>query len=89
MSADNKEQWDKMMKNNKNNRNIFDNIYDIQEKSNQLQREAEFKTQLYNLDPKKNAKMRNEISDLYIGSIQAKLKIIKTIQDKEYEDHFN
>ena len=89
MSADNKEQWDKMMKNNKNNRNIFDNIYDIQEKSNQLQKEAEFKTQLYNLDPKKNAKMRNEISDLYIGSIQAKLKIIKTIQDKEYEDHFN
>ena len=47
LSVGNKENWDKMINNKKNNRNIYNNIFDIRVKADQLQKEAEFKTKLY------------------------------------------
>ena len=81
LSVGNKENWDKMINNKKNNRNIYNNIFDIRVKADQLQKEAEFKTQLYKLDPVHNNNMRDEITDLYINSIQGKLQILKSIND--------
>ena len=81
LSVGNKENWDKMINNKKNNRNIYNNIFDIRVKADQLQKEAEFKTKLYKLDPVHNYNMKDEITDLYINSIQGKLQILKSIND--------
>ena len=86
LSVGNKENWDKMINNKKNNRNIYNNIFDIKVKADQLQKEAEFKTQLYKLDPVHNYNMRDEITDLYINSIQGKLKILKSINDSNKDE---
>ena len=81
LSVGNKENWDKMINNKKKNRNIYNNIFDIRVKADQLQKEAEFKTKLYKLDPVHNYNMKDEITDLYINSIQGKLQILKSIND--------
>ena len=85
-SVDNKEQWEKMLSNNKNQRNLYDNIFDVQVQAEKLQKEAEFKTKLYKLDPVKNSNKREEITNLYIDSIQAKLQILKKINERSEDE---
>jgi sortase (surface protein transpeptidase) len=85
-SVDNKEQWEKMLSNNKNQRNLYDNIFDVQVQAEKLQKEAEFKTKLYKLDPVKNSDKREEITNLYIDSIQAKLQILKKINERSEDE---
>ena len=85
-SVDNNDQWEKMLSNNKNQRNLYDNIYDVKFQADKLQKEAEFKAKLYKLEPTKYSDMRDDITNLYIDSIQAKLNILKKINEKSGEE---
>ena len=85
-SVDNNDQWEKMLSNDKNHRNLYDNIYDVQVQAEKLQKEAEFKTKLYKLEPTKYSDIRDDITNLYIDSIQAKLNILKKINEKSGEE---
>ena len=85
-SVDNNDQWEKMLSNNKNQRNLYDNIYDVKVQADKLQKEAEFKKKLYMLEPIQHADKRDEITNLYIDSIQAKLNILKKINERSGEE---
>ena len=85
-SVDNNDQWEKMLSNDKNHRNLYDNIYDVKFQADKLQKEAEFKAKLYKLEPTKYSDMRDDITNLYIDSIQAKLNILKKINEKSGEE---
>ena len=85
-SVDNNDQWEKMLSNDKNQRNLYDNIYDVKFQADKLQKEAEFKAKLYKLEPTKYSDMRDDITNLYIDSIQAKLNILKKINEKSGEE---
>ena len=84
-SYDKVNKWENMIKEEKNN--IFNNIEKIKLEADILQNKADTKKQL--LKHEKGSgnlnlvdDLNNEISNLYIGSIQAKLQILKKIGKK-------
>ena len=87
-SVDNSSQWEKMLLNNKNNRNLFDNIYDVKVQADKMQKEASFKYKFLNIDDnaRKYPGMRNEITNLYVGSIQAKIEILKSLKTRTIDN---
>ena len=72
--------WENMLKSDKN---VFNNIEQIKIEAQLLQNKADSKRQLLKEQGTGNINMvdnlNNEISNLYIGSIQAKLQILKKI----------
>ena len=87
-SVDNSTQWEKMLLNNKNNRNLFDNIYDVKVQADKMQKEASFKYKFLNIDDnaRKYPGMRNEITNLFVGSIQAKIEILKSLKSRTIDN---
>ena len=87
-SVDNSSQWEKMLLNNKNNRNLFDNIYDVKVQADKMQKEASFKYKFLNIDDnaRKYPGMRNEITNLFVGSIQAKIEILKSLKSRTIDN---
>jgi len=84
-SYDKVNKWENMLNNDKNN--IYNNIEKIKLEADLLQNKADTKKQL--LKHEKGSgnlnlvdDLNNEISNLYIGSIQAKLQILKKIGKK-------
>ena len=74
--------------NNKNNRNLFDNIYDVKVQADKMQKEASFKYKFLNIDDnaRKYPGMRNEITNLFVGSIQAKIEILKSLKSRTIDN---
>ena len=73
--------WEDMLNTN-NNKNIFNNIEQIKMEAQLLQSKADSKKKLLKndaIDVDNIDDVNNEISNLYIGSIKAKLKILKKI----------
>ena len=73
--------WEDMLSSN-NNKNIFNNIEKIKMEAQILQNKADSKKKLLQndaIDVDNIDDVNNEISNLYIGSIKAKLKILKKI----------
>ena len=73
--------WEDMLNTN-NNKNIFNNIEQIKMEAQLLQSKADSKKKLLKndaVDVDNIDDVNNEISNLYIGSIKAKLKILKKI----------
>ena len=73
--------WEDMLNTN-NNKNIFNNIEQIKMEAHLLQSKADSKKKLLKndaIDVDNIDDVNNEISNLYIGSIKAKLKILKKI----------
>ena len=87
-SVDNSTQWEKMLLNSKNNRNLFDNIYDVRVQADKMHKEATFKSKLLNIDDtsRKFPGIRNEIANLFVGSIQAKIEILKSLKNRTLEN---
>ena len=87
-SVDNSTQWEKMLNNNKNNRNLFDNIYDVRVQADKMHKEATFKSKLLNIDDtsRKFPGIRNEIANLFVGSIQAKIEILKSLKSRTIDN---
>ena len=77
-----------MLLNNKNNRNLFDNIYDVKVQADKMQKEASFKYKFLNIDDnaRKYPGMRNEITNLFVGSIQAKIEILKSLKSRTIDN---
>jgi hypothetical protein len=77
-----------MLNNNKNNRNLFDNIYDVRVQADKMHKEATFKSKLLNIDDtsRKFPGIRNEIANLFVGSIQAKIEILKSLKNRTLEN---
>ena len=80
---DNNLKWKKLLDNKTNNRNIFDNINDVKVQADKMQNEAKFKQQLYNMEnnAEKYPQLSEEIGNLYINSIEAKLQILNRINE--------
>ena len=75
------DKWEDMLNTN-NNKNIFNNIEQIKMEAQLLQSKADSKKKLLKndaIDVDNIDDVNNEISNLYIGSIKAKLKILKKI----------
>ena len=73
--------WEDMLNTN-DNRNIYNNIEQIKMEAQILQNKADTKKKLLKndaVDANNIDDVNNEISNLYIGSIKAKLKILKKI----------
>ena len=73
--------WEDMLKTN-DNKNIYNNIEQIKMEAQILQNKADIKKKLLKndaVDADNIDDVNNEISNLYIGSIKAKLKILKKI----------
>jgi hypothetical protein len=81
--VDNNLKWKKILDNKNNNRNIFDNINDVKVQADKMQNEAKFKQQLYNMEnnAEKYPQLSEEIGNLYINSIEAKLQILNRINE--------
>jgi hypothetical protein len=81
--VDNNLKWKKILDNKTNNRNIFDNINDVKVQADKMQNEAKFKQQLYNMEnnAEKYPQLSEEIGNLYINSIEAKLQILNRINE--------
>ena len=72
--------WENML--NSNNNNIYNNIEKIKMEAQILQNKADTKKKLLKNDAVSSNSIddvNNEISSLYIGSIKAKLQILKKI----------
>jgi hypothetical protein len=84
-SNTNNNQWKKIM--NNNNRNFLENINEIKNQADKMQKEAQYKQQLYKMDNNaiKHPEMSDEIGNLYVQSIQAKLEILNSLNKKEDE----
>ena len=70
------------MLNTNDNKNIYNNIEQIKMEAQILQNKADTKKKLLKndaVDANNIDDVNNEISNLYIGSIKAKLKILKKI----------
>ena len=78
-------QWKKIMNNNK--KNFMDNIDEIKNKAEKMQREAEYKQKLYKMDNNamKHPEMSDEIGNLYVQSIQGKLEILNSLNRRDEE----
>ena len=74
--------WDKML--NDNNNNIVQNIENVKNKAELLQQQAENKKQLLRLKGN-DAELGEEIGNLYINSIEAKLQILNAINNNQKE----
>ena len=90
--AKNVNKWQEIL--NNENDNIYNGIEKIKIEAGMYQNKADQKIQLlkienyngnYNNDEDiiKKDKMNNEISNLYINSIQAKLQILKTVNENQ------
>ena len=84
-SYDRSSKWENLLK---SDNNVYNNIERIKMEAEILQNKADTKKQLLKQerDTGKHAlvdELNNEISNLYIGSIQAKLQILKKLQQNE------
>ena len=78
-------QWKKIINNNK--KNFMDNIDEIKNKAEKMQKEAEYKQKLYKMDNNaiKHPEMSDEIGNLYVQSIQGKLEILNSLNRRDDE----
>ena len=72
--------WDKMLK---KNGNIVDNVNNVKQQAEYFEREAEQKEKFlrYNGGIEKNPELGQQVSNLIINSIQAKLSILNTVNN--------
>ncbi len=77
----NQEKWDKAINNNKGN--LMQNINNIKEKANNLEKKAEMNEKLLKLNGgiENNPELGKKVSSLLIDSIEAKLSILKKVND--------
>lgn len=81
MKEDDKK-WEKMIKRNKYS--LQENVEQIKIKAKKLEEDAKRKEQLINLNggPEKNAKLGEDVSNMLIDAIRAKLTILDNISKK-------
>ena len=81
MKEDDKK-WEKMIKRNKYS--LPENVEQIKIKAKKLEEDAKRKEQLINLNggPEKNAKLGEDVSNMLIDAIRAKLTILDNISKK-------
>jgi hypothetical protein len=74
--------WEKMIKRNKYS--LQENVEQIKIKAKKLEEDAKRKEQLINLNggPEKNAKLGEDVSNMLIDAIRAKLTILDNISKK-------
>jgi hypothetical protein len=77
----NKKKWEEAINNNKGN--LIQNIYSIKEKANNLEKKAEMNEKLLHLNGgiENNPELGKKVSSLLIDSIEAKLSILKKVND--------
>ena len=75
-----KKKWDKMLK---KDGNIVDNVNNVKQQAEYFEREAEQKEKFlrYNGGIEKNPELGQQVSNLIINSIQAKLSILNTVNN--------
>ena len=78
---ENSKKWEKEI--NNKNVNIIENINKIKEKANTLERKAEMEEKLLQLNGgvESNPELGKRVSSLLIDSIEAKLSILKKVND--------
>ena len=77
----NKKKWEEAINNDKGN--LIQNIYSIKEKANNLEKKAEMNEKLLHLNGgiENNPELGKKVSSLLIDSIEAKLSILKKVND--------
>ena len=82
----NQEKWDKAINNNNNKGNLMQNINNIKEKANNLEKKAEMNEKLLKLNGgiENNPELGKKVSSLLIDSIEAKLSILKKVNDAQF-----
>jgi sortase (surface protein transpeptidase) len=69
--------WEKMIHDSK--KDINENIANVKLKAESLQKQAERKAQLLKYTNTEHTELGDEVGDLYINSIQAKLQIVNAM----------
>jgi len=80
---DDDKKWEKMIKRNKFS--LLENVEEIKMKAKKLEQQAKRKEQLINLKggAEKNPKMGEDVSNMLIDAIRAKLTILNNISKKK------
>jgi hypothetical protein len=80
--VNNDNKWEKIIKNNKHS--LLENVEEIRIKAQMLEEQAKMKEKLlhYNGGTEKNPELGEDVSNMYIDAIKAKLTILENINKK-------